>query len=360
MVSTRDKNLVKIAVLLPTSAFVIGSTLRFFVGSWLSVVGAVTVAYLAAHVLRSLRGVRAHRRSRAYWVRREAAFLAADCRGWALVTGCTSGLGLAFARGLRERGCNLVMVSRSADKLAAVKKELEAEFPNGSKIETRAYDLSSPDRSFYDELRATKVGLVINNAGLGTEDPQRIDEISAADCDAMIAVNCAATTHVCRAVLPALSSLGGGVVVNISSGSAVQPSPFLAVYAATKAFIAHLSRSLDREWRPKGVRVLCAAPYYISNTGLFKSTKRSFNAPPAAVVVDGVLKTLASPYLTSLELTHTNKAHAFIAFLFSNISEDPVLAPIAAFLAARLNFNASSTQVMTKARARFLKASSAS
>ena len=108
------------------------------------------------------------------------------------------------------------------------------------------------------------------------------------------------------------------------------------------------------EWRPRGVRVLAIAPYYISDTGLFKATKPSINAPPPRVVVDGALKTLCSQQLTHVELTFTNPAHAFIAAVLQ-LAEDPVLGPLLAQLAKPLGANGSMLAIMTKARARFLR-----
>lgn len=345
--TTRDRNLLKICLVLPLlvglAGWCVHAMLRL-VGleknGTLASVGAVTLAYFVARLAENFRK-------------------AANDIKWdgktALVTGCTSGLGLAYARGLRSRGCGLVLVSRDEAKLEKLRTALLSEFPeNKMPIDIVAFDFSSPDRSFYDSLPLKNATLVVNNVGVGTEDPLSIDEISAEECDAMIAVNCAATTHMCRAVLPLLAaaSTKGAAIVNVSSGSANQPTPYLSVYAATKAYIAHLSKSLDREWRGRGVRVLCVAPYYISGTGLFKSNKPSFNAPRPEVVVDGTLDTLAR--FPRVELTMTNRAHAFIAFLFCYIGEDPVLQRLAQPIAKIAKVNASMIQVMTKARQRHL------
>ncbi|KAJ8604093.1 hypothetical protein CTAYLR_001742 [Chrysophaeum taylorii] len=351
--ATRDRNLLKIAVALPAVVGCVGWSVHIVLRSLgierspaLSAIGAVAALYLFRRVRIATR--RASREN-------STLFLERECRNKALVTGCTSGLGKAFAEGLRRRGVGLVLASRDAEKLRALKAFLEATYPTGQPIEIVVHDFSTRDRKFYCEKHFSGVGLVVNNVGVGTEDPLRIDEVSPEAIDGMIAVNCAATTHMCRAALPALAEQGGGVVVNVSSGSAAQPTPHLAVYAATKAFVAHLSRSLDREWRStKRVRVLCIAPYYISGTGLFASERSTFNAPPAKVVVDGTLRTLATPALRDLELTYTNPAHAFIAFLFTCIAEDPVLGPLARLAATFGNFNASMLMVMTKARARFV------
>lgn len=351
--STRDRNLLKILVALPASVSVIGlsasRTLRMLGlernGS-LASVGFLAVAYLVARCVMGWRRFRSTKMEEAQWSKK--------C---ALVTGCTAGLGLAFAEGFRRRGCGLILVSRSQLKLEGLKEKLLVSYPeNREPIDLVCFDFTTSDRSFYEhELPeiSQKVDVAVNNVGVGTEDPLSIDEISTMEIDKMIAINCAATTHMCRCLLPVLAARRG-VLVNVSSGSAIQPTPYLAVYAATKAFVAHLSKSLDREWRMHGARVLCIAPYYISDTGLFKSKKQTVNAPPPRVIVDGTLATLTDPWRAHLELTHTNAAHAFIAFLFATIAEDPILKHLAKPIARAANVNASMLEVMTKARLRHL------
>ncbi|KAJ1445102.1 hypothetical protein M885DRAFT_550969 [Pelagophyceae sp. CCMP2097] len=296
----------------------------------------------------------------------EAAYLQDKCAGCALVTGCTAGLGRAWVEGLLDRGVAVVMVSRSPEKLAAVEQEFLAKFPD-ARLLCVAFDFLHGDgRTFYAEtlpalLRGAdfktdsrRVGLVINNVGVGSEDPLTIDEVSAEEHDDTISINCGATTKMCRAALPVLAALGGGVVVNVSSGSALQPTPYLCVYAATKAFILHLSKSLDREWRAKGVRVLATAPYYVSDTGLYKG-KPAFNAPPPKVVVDGTLNFLANRRHVAHECTHTCFAHACIAFLLTNLAEDAAISPLIKPFAKVCGFNGSMLAIMTKARQRFLE-----
>ena len=382
--STRDRNLLKIAVLVPVAVVVFVQALRWIVvvagldGSFLSALGLLFACYVAARSWVGLRGFvpRFLRPAREVRLRREAAFLRSACGGCALVTGCTAGLGRAFALGLARRGCALVLVSRNAAKLAALEAELRAAV-EGCDVRSLAFDFDGggggggegdDDDDFYarrlpDALAAVAgdgggggryVGLVVNNVGVGTEDPLAIDEVGAGDVASMVRVNCLGTARMCQVALPDVAGRGGGAVVNVSSGSAVQPTPYLAVYSATKAFVAQLSTSLDREWRPRNVRVLCAQPYYVSGTGLFKATRASFNAPPPDVVVDGTLATLARDAQSAVEVTRTCLAHAIIAFLFETVAEDPVLAAVTAPLARRLGINGSMVEVMSKARARFL------
>lgn len=370
--STRDRNLLKIACFLPVAVGATVQSLRWFVvragvdGSFLSALGLVFGAYAAARAWVGLRGFvpRFLRPSRAARLARDGAFLRDRCGGCALVTGCTAGLGRAWAFGLARRGCALVLVSRDAAKLAALEDALRAAVA-GCDARSVVHDFDGGDPApFWDRALPAALdaaanggrycGLVVNNVGVGTEDPLAIDEVDDAAVAAMVRVNCLGTARACRALIPDLARRGGGAVINLSSGSAVQPTPYLAVYGATKAFVAQLSRSLDREWRSRGVRVLCAQPYYIAGTGLFASTRPSFNAPPPDVVVDGALDALVRPRTAAVETTRTCLAHAAIAFLFETIAEDPVLGPLSRPVARAFGVNGSMLEVMAKARARFL------
>ena len=169
----------------------------------------------------------------------------------------------------------------------------------------------------------------------------------------MIAVNCLATARMCRVALPLLAAAGGGTVINVGSGAAAQPTPYLSAYAATKAFVEHLPRSLDREWRPRNVRVLCVAPYYVAATGLYKS-RASWHAPPAPVIVDGVFATLNDPRSKALELTRACAAHEIIGVLFTSIAEDPVLSVVCAPVVWCLGASGSMREVMARSRGRYL------
>ena len=88
-----------------------------------------------------------------------------------------------------------------------------------------------------------------------------------------------------KTLLPLFKHRGGGAVINVSSGSCAQPSPYLATYASSKAFDLHFSRSCSREYREFGVHVLGIRPYYISGTGLYPNAKPSMNATAKRDVV---------------------------------------------------------------------------
>ena len=177
-----------------------------------------------------------------------------------IVTGASSGLGAEFARQLAARGSNLVLVARRADRLKTLAEELT--LAHGVAVTAVARDLGQPDagRTLRAELESRGIhatGLV-NNAGFGThdtfsnEDPDRLQ--------AMIALNVGALVDLSRAYIDPLTSAGTGVLINVASLLGFQPTPYLAVYGATKAFVLSFTESLWEEARGTGLRVLAISP----------------------------------------------------------------------------------------------------
>jgi short-subunit dehydrogenase len=176
----------------------------------------------------------------------------------AIVTGASSGIGAEIARELCRRGQQVVLIARSADKLAALADEL------GEKAHVLAADLSD---------RVTRAGLLdkigelgltpnilINNAGLSTLGP-----VAASDPEAemnMIEVDVAAVADLCSRFLPGMVERGSGAVVNVASTAAFQPLPGQAGYGAGKAFVLSYTQSLAAELRGSGVTAtaLCPGP----------------------------------------------------------------------------------------------------
>ncbi|GAB2928963.1 SDR family oxidoreductase [Rhodococcus aerolatus] len=175
----------------------------------------------------------------------------------ALVTGASSGIGGEFARALAARGTDLVLVARREDRLRDLASELTAQ--HGIDCAVVPFDLTTEDPG--EALRARVVGeidLLVNNAGFATQgaflgtDP--------ADHRRELAVDVLAVVDLVRAFLPEMAARGHGAIINVSSTTAFQPVPSLAVYAASKAFVLSLSQSLWFEARRHGVTVLTLAP----------------------------------------------------------------------------------------------------
>ncbi|MFE8013808.1 SDR family NAD(P)-dependent oxidoreductase [Streptomyces antibioticus] len=178
----------------------------------------------------------------------------------ALITGASSGLGAEYARQWAERGADVVLVARRLSRLEDLAAELERTY--GIEATPLEADLTrqGPGVSLRRELdaRGLTVQTLINNAGFGSHGPfqeQDPDEIAR-----MIQLNVGAVADVTRAFLPQMAADGRGAVITVASTAAYQPTPAMAVYGATKAFVLSLTEALSYETRHSGLRVLAVSP----------------------------------------------------------------------------------------------------
>ena len=191
--------------------------------------------------------------------------------GCALVTGASGGIGESFARRLAADGLDLLLVARSADKLSKLARTLRKSC--GVRVETFAYDLARPDagpklKEAADD-HELPVDLLVNNAGFGMVGG--FHKLDAARTQQMLAVNVSAVVGVTSAFLPDMVALGRGAVLNVASMAAFQPTPFMSVYGASKAFVLSFSEGLWGEYRKRGIKVLAVCPGPV-DTGFFDAT----------------------------------------------------------------------------------------
>ena len=186
-----------------------------------------------------------------------------------LITGASGGIGEAFARRLAAEKHNLMLVARSEDTLARLAGELEAK--HGIKAHFIALDLT--DENSYETLFAEterlglKIDWLINNAGFGSGG-----DFADLDLDrelGMIKLNISALIALTHRYLHQMRERKSGTIINLSSAAAFQPIPFMATYAASKAFVNSFSEAIAEENRPFNIQVLALCP---------GSTKTNFHA----------------------------------------------------------------------------------
>jgi len=187
-----------------------------------------------------------------------------DCfRGTtALVTGASSGLGEQFARQLAARGCNLILAARSLGKLQVLADELSR--AHAIRADCFAADLSAPEQVDALCSHIAQLGLevdhLVNNAGFGTAGPMLSrDPVSQQQ---MVLLNVFAPVTLTVRLLPGMIARKSGGVLNVASVAAFFPIPFMATYAASKAFLFSHTQALAEETRGTGVRItgLCPGP----------------------------------------------------------------------------------------------------
>lgn len=190
----------------------------------------------------------------------------------ALITGASSGIGEEFAKILAARGCNLIVVARSEDTLNQIAGDLHD--AHGITVDVMAADLSEPDNcANVAEATAAlgrRVDLLINNAGFGTMGPfVKADPIREHQ---EVELNVTALTNLCHAFLPGMVERHRGGIINVASVASFQPIPYMAVYAATKAYVRYLSEALHAECKGRGVTVTALCPGPVA-TNFFAATE---------------------------------------------------------------------------------------
>jgi hypothetical protein len=182
----------------------------------------------------------------------------AEARPIALVTGASSGIGRGFAEQLGRAGYDVVLVARRRDLLDGVAAELVvAQAMQADVIEA---DLATDAGVSAIEQRLGRgdIDLLVNNAGFGTQG--EFEELPIARELQEIDLNVRAVVRLCHAALPSMYERRSGAVINVASTGGFQPVPYMATYAATKAFVLHFSEALHEEAAPHGVTVTCLCP----------------------------------------------------------------------------------------------------
>lgn len=174
--------------------------------------------------------------------------------GWALVTGASAGLGAHFAEQLAAEGFPLVLTARREDRL----RELAGRLPTETVIVP--LDLTTPGACarLVAAVGERAVSCLVANAGFGFSG--RFEQQDVARYERMVQLNCTVPTVLCHAYLPAMRQRGNGAIVVVSSVAGFQPTPFFAVYGATKAFDLMLGEALWEECRGTGVDVVTLCP----------------------------------------------------------------------------------------------------
>lgn len=229
---------------------------------------------------------------------------------WAVVTGASDGIGLEYVKKCAKQGFNTLLIARNEEKLKSAVEEVKRVAKPGKKVEYYVVDFSSA--AVYSKLKeklATlpQIGVLVNNVGASYNTPEFFTQIPATNgegfVEKLININLLSTTHMTEIVLPRMESQKRGVIINISSISGAYPTPLLAVYGATKGYVDLLSRSLNCEYKNKGIIVQSVLPSYVS-TKMSKIRKASFLVPTPAAYVNAAWNTIGVESRTYGYWTH--------------------------------------------------------
>lgn len=184
----------------------------------------------------------------------------ARVRETALITGASAGIGLELALLFAERGFDLVIVARRAQELESLAKRCREAY--GVDVHVRPMDLLAPEaaRELVQRLAddGVEIDVLVNNAGL--MDMGGFASIEVDRHERLLQLNVGVLTSLTRRLLPGMIDRRRGRILNVSSISAFQPIPSMALYAASKAFVLSLSESLSEELKGTGVTVTALCP----------------------------------------------------------------------------------------------------
>ena len=177
-----------------------------------------------------------------------------------LITGASSGIGEAFARRLAAEKHNLVLVARSENALHELCDELMLKHQITAHYVVLDLSEFGADRKLLEETdrHGFEIEWLINNAGFGSAG-----DFSKLDVDhelQMIELNVSALVALTHCYLGKMRERKSGTIINVSSAAGFQPIPFMATYAATKAFVSSFSEAIAEENRPYGIQVLALCP----------------------------------------------------------------------------------------------------
>ncbi|KAL3428478.1 3-ketoacyl-reductase [Phlyctema vagabunda] len=190
---------------------------------------------------------------------------------WAVVTGASDGIGKEYAIQLAQKGFNIVLVSRTESKLQVLAKEIEQKNYLGTPIQTKilAMDFAKNDDGDYARLKALvdglDVGILVNNVGQSHSIPVPFVLTAKEEVKDIITINCVGTLKVTQIVCPGMIQRRRGLILTMGSFGGLAPSPLLATYSGSKAFLQQWSTSLGGELRGTGVDVELVLSYLVTS-----------------------------------------------------------------------------------------------
>jgi 3-hydroxybutyrate dehydrogenase len=235
----------------------------------------------------------------------------------ALITGSTSGIGLAIARALAAEGANVTLNGFGpADEIEATRAHIEKDF--GVKARYSASDMSKPDQIAAMVAEAESafgtLDVLVNNAGIQHVSP--IESFPLDKWDQIIAINLSSVFHASRAAIPGMKARKWGRIINTASAHSLVASPFKAAYVSAKHGVAGFTKTAGLELATFGITVNCISPGYVWTPLVEKQipdTMKARNLTKEQVIQDVLLT--AQP---TKQFVTVDQVAAFAVFLCSD------------------------------------------
>jgi len=212
---------------------------------------------------------------------------------WAMITGASSGIGEEFANRLARSGLNLVLVARNMERLESVSTRLTQQY--GIQTEVISLDLSNPDfiNTLLEKTASLEIGLLVSNAGgykHGAFHKRSMEELNA-----FLRLNTSTHLQLVHAYGNKMKSRRRGGIILVGSAGGFSSIPYMASYAASKAYVLSLGEALHVELKEHGVEVMVLAPGTTETPGTLNdegidNSKLGVNFMKVGDVVDEALK----------------------------------------------------------------------
>lgn len=219
---------------------------------------------------------------------------------WAVITGASDGIGKEYATQLAGRGFNVVLVSRTQSKLELIAEELESKY----KIQTKivAFDASTDKEANYQLLASSIEGLpvtiLINNVGQSHSIPVPFLETTDKELRDIVTINNTATLKITQTVTPSIvktvetsKKQVRGLILTMGSFGGLLPTPYLATYSGSKAFLQAWSAALAGELKPSNIDVELVISYLVTSA-MSKIRRSSASIPTPKAFVKSVLNSV--------------------------------------------------------------------
>ncbi|KAF2164041.1 hypothetical protein M409DRAFT_25811 [Zasmidium cellare ATCC 36951] len=186
---------------------------------------------------------------------------------WVVVTGASDGIGKEYSLQLAAKTYNIVLVSRTKSKLDALASEIQEKY----KVQTKVYamDFAANKDSDYKALNKLisdlDISVLINNVGQSHSIPVPFNETTESEMKDIITINCMGTLRVTQLITPGMIQRKRGLILTMGSFGGLTPTPLLATYSGSKAFLQHWSTALSAELAPYNIHVQLVQSYLVTS-----------------------------------------------------------------------------------------------
>lgn len=217
---------------------------------------------------------------------------------YAIITGCTSGLGESLSHCLAKKGYDLLLIARDGTKLNNLILNLK-QTNNNCKYLGITHDFGCTNVNVISEFSSylsnfisnSNITMLINNVGVANNITEEFHNYDIKNDMELIDVNLKSMLMMTKIVLPEMikdKSNKNKVIINVSSGSAYQASPYISTYGSTKSFMRHFSNSVRKEYEKYGIKVyVCLPLFFLSN---IVKEQESILIPKSNVIAEEILK----------------------------------------------------------------------